>query len=116
MWRVDDFEKKNDHYTVLLNYLSYACQRLVMFYNLSLALHCSLSFLTYRITVKANPLTSVTIVNTINDTHIEKVHNEIIYFLNSFLPILFNSVLLYFFLPELSRNECLQCICFRVKC
>ncbi|XP_022952683.1 uncharacterized protein LOC111455306 isoform X1 [Cucurbita moschata] len=51
MWKVDDFEKKNDHYTILLNYLSYAYQ---------------------RITIKANPLPGVTILNTLNDTHIEK--------------------------------------------
>ncbi|XP_031744677.1 uncharacterized protein LOC101212645 isoform X2 [Cucumis sativus] len=28
MWKVDDFEKKNDHYTILLNYLGYAYQRI----------------------------------------------------------------------------------------
>ncbi|XP_023529577.1 uncharacterized protein LOC111792394 isoform X2 [Cucurbita pepo subsp. pepo] len=50
MWKVDDFEKKNDHYTILLNYLNYACQ---------------------RITIK-DPLPSVTILTTLNDTHIEK--------------------------------------------
>ncbi|XP_022989286.1 uncharacterized protein LOC111486405 [Cucurbita maxima] len=50
MWKVDDFEKKNDHYTILLNYLNYACQ---------------------RITIK-DPRPSVTILTTLNDTHIEK--------------------------------------------
>ncbi|KAG6589091.1 hypothetical protein SDJN03_17656, partial [Cucurbita argyrosperma subsp. sororia] len=50
MWKVDDFEKKNDRYTILLNYLNYACQ---------------------RITIK-DPLPSVTILTTLNDTHIEK--------------------------------------------
>ncbi|XP_038889056.1 uncharacterized protein LOC120078802 isoform X2 [Benincasa hispida] len=51
MWKVDDFEKKNDHYSILLNYFSYACQ---------------------RITIKATPFPSVSILNTLNDTHIEK--------------------------------------------
>ncbi|XP_016902820.1 uncharacterized protein LOC103500493 isoform X2 [Cucumis melo] len=51
MWKVDDFEKKNDHYTILLNYLGYCCQ---------------------RITIKANPFPSVTVFNTLNDSHIAK--------------------------------------------
>ncbi|KAA0059261.1 Cytochrome P450 [Cucumis melo var. makuwa] len=70
MWKVDDFEKKNDHYTILLNYLGYCCQ---------------------RITIKANPFPSVTIFNTLNDSHIAKVQND---FLIAFY--LLSSVLLYF--------------------
>ena len=38
MWKVDDFEKKNDHYTILLNYLNYACQRFDLFIFVSVYL------------------------------------------------------------------------------